>query len=226
MKIKKERPPLKWYPPAEERFNIISHTIGFILSLIGLAFLVIHACNCGNGVHILSFSIYGVSLAVVYLASTLYHRATEEEHRWKMKVFDHAAIFVLIAGTYTPFTLVSLEGGLGWLFFFLAWGFALAGVLLKMFFIGRLMWLSMIMYIGMGWMAVFIIPPLADALPEGGVEWIWAGGIAYTLGAVLYSIKRIKFNHAIWHALALIGSFCHFVSVYWYVLPTSLSSGS
>ena len=214
----KERPPLKVYPPQEERINVISHAIGFLLSLVALVFLTIRAVSYGEMVHILSFIIYGASLAMVYLASTLYHNEKEIERRWKLKIFDHAAIFILIAGTYTPFTLVTLNSGLGWLFFGLSWGIAAAGILLKMFFIGRYMWLSMVMYISMGWMSVFIMPPLADGLPPGGVEWILAGGLFYTVGAVLYSIKKIKFNHAIWHGLALIGSFCHFVCVYWYVL--------
>jgi hemolysin III len=126
---------------------------------------------------------------------------------------------VLIAGTYTPFTLVTLQGSVGWTIFFTAWGFALTGIVLKLFFTGRFDMLSTIMYVFMGWIIVFAIKPLMNNLASEGLMWLFAGGAAYTVGAILYSIKKIKFNHAIFHVFVLAGSFCHFMAVYFYVVP-------
>jgi len=134
-----------------------------------------------------------------------------------LKIFDHASIYVLIAGSYTPFTLVTLNGTTGWVIFSIAWGSALIGIILKLFFTGKYSIVSTIMYVVMGWIIVFAIKPLIQHLPTYGLYWLVGGGIAYTIGAILYSIKRIKFNHALFHILVLIGSFCHFISIYFYV---------
>ena len=135
-----------------------------------------------------------------------------------MNILDHATIYVLIAGTYTPFTIVTLNGTIGWVIFGISWGLALTGVILKLFFTGKYNLLSTIMYVLMGWVIVFAIKPLVNNLPSEGLIWLFAGGFSYTIGAILYSIKKIKFNHAIFHIFVLIGSFCHFMSVYFYVL--------
>jgi len=210
---------VKYYSPMEEKINIFSHAIGLVLSVLGLFLLVIHASLDGTTVHIVSFSIYGISLIVLYSASTLYHKAKKPELRSRLRVFDHASIYVLIAGSYTPFALITLTGDLGWLIFGLSWGLAIIGVVLKLFFTGRYTLVSTLMYVFMGWMIIFFINPLIDALASDGVTWLVAGGIFYTVGAALYSIKKIKFNHAIFHIFVLLGSFSHFVSVYFYVLP-------
>ena len=207
------------YSQAEERLNIITHFAGFVLSIVALVFLVIHAQVCGNIWHLVSFSVFGASLITLYGASTLYHRAKDPVIRKRLRVLDHAAIFVLIAGTYTPFTLVTLKGEVGWIIFGVVWGLALAGIILKLFFTGRYQLLSTLMYVGMGWVIIFAIKPLIESFSSDGLFWLLAGGIAYTLGAVLYNIKKLKFNHAIFHVFVLMGSFCHFVSVYHYVLP-------
>jgi hemolysin III len=136
-------------------------------------------------------------------------------------VVDHATIYVLIAGTYTPFTLVTLNGWVGWTIFGVSWAMALTGITLKLFFTGRYDLFSTLMYVFMGWIVVFAIKPLINSLSAEGLWWLMAGGLAYTVGAILYSIKKIKFNHAIFHMFVLLGSFCHFVSVYWYVLPSA-----
>ena len=207
----------KYYSPAEERINIVSHTVGFFLSIIALFFLLVHASKNGGLMHVVSFAIFGVSLIVLYAASSLYHSAKNPERRNRLKIFDHASIYVLIAGTYTPFTLVTLEGTTGWLIFGISWGIALVGITLKLFFTGRYSIASTVMYVLMGWIIVFAIKPLIHNLPPDGLFWLFLGGLAYTVGAVLYSIKKIKFNHAIFHVLVLVGSICHFVSIYFYV---------
>lgn len=207
----------KYYSPTEEKINVISHGIGFFLSIVALVFLVVRASVYGNVLHVVSFTIFGVSLMVLYAASSLYHNATQPEVRKRLKIFDHASIYVLIAGTYTPFTLVTLHGVTGWIIFGISWGIALVGITLKLFFTGRYSIASTVMYVLMGWVIIFAIKPLVHNLSEEGLFWLFLGGLAYTAGAVLYSIKKIKFNHAIFHLLVLVGSFCHFVSIYFYV---------
>ncbi len=208
----------KYYSPTEEKINVISHAVGFFLSIVALVFLVVRAGMYGNVLHVVSFTIFGVSLMVLYAASSLYHNAKQPEVRKRLKIFDHASIYVLIAGTYTPFTLVTLVGNTGWVIFGVSWGIALVGITLKLFFTGRYSVASTVMYVLMGWVIIFAIKPLVHNLSADGLFWLFLGGVAYTVGAVLYSIKKIKFNHAIFHLLVLIGSFCHFVSIYFYVL--------
>ena len=211
---------IKYYSPIEEKINIISHAIGFILSIVALVLLVTHANLQGDVWHIVSFSIFGASLIILYATSTFYHSAKKSELRNRLKIIDHASIYVLIAGTYTPFTLVTLNGTTGWVIFGTSWGLALTGIILKLFFTGKYNLISTIMYVLMGWVIVFAIKPLINNLPLEGLLWLFAGGISYTIGAILYSIKKIKFSHAIFHMFVLIGSFCHFMSVFFYVLPS------
>lgn len=209
----------KYYSPLEEKINIISHAIGFSLSIVALVLLVTHANLHGDVWHIVSFSIFGSSLIILYAASTFYHSAKKSELRNRLNIIDHASIYVLIAGTYTPFTLVTLNGAIGWVIFGISWGLALTGIILKLFFTGKYNLMSTIMYVLMGWIIVFAIKPLINNLPLEGFLWLFAGGISYTIGAIIYGIKKIKFNHAIFHMFVLMGSFCHFMSVYFYVLP-------
>jgi hemolysin III len=210
---------IKEYSLLEERINITSHAIGFILSVVALVLLVMHAVLHGHFWHIVSFSVFGISLIALYAASTIYHSAENIVLRSKLRIIDHAAIYVLIAGTYTPFTLITLGGLTGWVIFSVSWGMAFVGIILKIFFTGKYDVISTLMYVFMGWIIVFALEPLIHNLSSEGLFWLVAGGVAYTVGAVLYSIKKIKFNHAIFHVFVLIGSICHFVSVYFYVLP-------
>ncbi len=207
-----------YYELKEEKLNIITHGIGILLSVVALFFLILKASIYGTVWHIVSFSIYGVSLLVLYTASTLYHKSQELKLRTKLNIFDHASIYILIAGTYTPFTLVTLNGKIGWWIFGITWFFGITGVILKLFFTGKYDRLSTIIYVLMGWIIVFAIKPLLQNLPIEGIYWLLAGGISYTLGAVLYSINKLKYNHAIFHVFVLIGSICHFISIYFYVL--------
>jgi len=185
-----------FYSSLEERMNVLSHALGLCLSIAALVLLVVRASLYGNVWHIVSFSIFGSSLVLLYAASTLYHSAKKLVLRRRLRVVDHAMIYILIAGTYTPFTLVTLNGVTGWILFGLTWGIALTGIILKLFFTGRFDVLSTFMYLLMGWLIIFAIKPLIANLATAGLFWLVMGGLAYTLGAILYSIKKIKFNHA------------------------------
>ncbi len=209
----------KVYPANEEKFNVLSHALGFLLSVIALFILIYAAATRGNVWHIVSFSIYGLSMIMLYAASTFFHNCKNAKLRYRLNIFDHSSIYILIAGTYTPFALVTLNGTIGWVIFGIIWGLAITGVILKLFFIGRYRILSTAMYIFMGWIIVFAIKPLVDNLETGGLIWLFAGGVSYTMGAVFYSINRMKFNHAIFHVFVLLGSICHFISIINYVLP-------
>jgi hemolysin III len=210
---------LTFYHPTEEKLNVISHGIGLILSIFALPALVYFASVKGTLWYVLSFSIYGLSLVIMYSASTLYHYVQEPKLRYKLNIFDHAAIYVLIAGSYTPFTLNVMQGTLGWTLFAIVWTIAIIGITLKLFFTGKYGKISTVAYILMGWLGVFGLKALYEALPIEGIIWLLAGGVSYTIGAILYSLKNVKFNHAIFHIFVLLGSFCHFMSVFLYVLP-------
>jgi hemolysin III len=209
---------ITYYDLPEEKINIITHAIGLLLSIAALVLLIIHASSNGSARHIVSFTIFGASMILLYSASTLYHYSQKPDIRRKLNILDHASIYVLIAGTYTPFTLVTLKGALGWSIFGVTWGIALAGVFLKLFYTGKYDKISTIAYVAMGWIIIFAVKPLIENLPINGLYWLLAGGILYTIGAVLYSIKKIKFNHAIFHVFVLLGSFSHFMAIYFYVL--------
>jgi hemolysin III len=212
--------PLQYYSPDEEKLNIITHAFGFMLSLVALVLLIIQASFYGNVWHIVSVSIFATSLMILYAASTLYHKSKKLETRSRFKIFDHASIYVLIAGTYTPFTLVALRGTTGWVLFGIIWGFALTGIVLKLFYTGKYTKISTAIYVLMGWLVIFVVKPLIASFPIEGFFWLLAGGIAYTIGAIIYSIKKLQFNHAIFHIFVLIGGYCHFMSVYFYLLPS------
>jgi len=214
-----EEKDIKFYDPKEEKLNVLSHGLGLILSIAALVLLVVYASLYGSARHIVSFSIYGASLIVLYSASTLYHYTQTPKLRHRLNIFDHASIYILIAGTYTPFTLVVLDGWVGWTIFGVSWGLALTGVILKLFFTGKYDKISTIAYVLMGWLIIFAIKPLISGLSIEGLLWLFSGGLAYTIGAILYSIKGMKYNHAIFHIFVLIGSFCHFIAVFFYVLP-------
>ncbi len=208
------------YPPAEEKTNIISHAVGLLLALLALVLMVARASLHGSMLQLVSVSIFGMSLIALYAASTCYHSAKTPGLRSRLRIIDHATIYVLIAGTYTPFTLISLGGAAGWVIFGVAWAMALIGVTLKVFFTGKFHLVSTLMYVFMGWIIIFAIKPLLSNMSSAGLFWLFTGGVAYTLGAIIYSIERIKFNHAVFHMFVLVGSLSHFVSVYFYVLPT------
>jgi hemolysin III len=206
------------YGQREEALNVISHATGLVLSLLAFILLMIRSLHFESAVYIIGSGVFGLSLILLYTASTLYHSAEAGKRRQKLQIFDHAAIYVLIAGTYTPYSLITLTGITGWLIFAVIWICALTGIILKLFFTGKYDVLSTIMYIVMGWIIILAINPLKENLSIEGVVLLFAGGIAYTLGAIIYGIKKIKFNHVIFHLFVLSGSTCHFLSIYFYVM--------
>ena len=211
---------MNFYSRSEEATNIITHAIGFFLGIAALVLMVVRASLYGDAWHIVGASIFGAGLVILYAASTIYHSVRKPRARQCLRIIDHSTIYVLIAATYTPFTLVTLNGWVGWTMFGIVWGLAVTGIVMKAFFTGRFDVLSTLMYVFMGWMIIIAAKPLVDNLPQGGLTWLVAGGVAYTLGAIFYGINRLKFNHAIFHLFVLAGSICHFVTVYSYVLPT------
>lgn len=213
-----ERDERIYFPPAEEKINIITHGLGIPLSVIALLFLIPHALIHGDRLDLISFIVFGISLVMVYAASTFFHSTKNPKLRRRFNIFDHASIYVLIAGTYTPFALITLEGRVGWTIFGVVWTLAVIGIIFKIFYIGKYQVLSTLFYVVMGWLIIAAIKPLMANLPYYGLLWLLAGGISYTIGAILYSNRKIKFNHAIFHVFVLIGSFCHFMAIYFYVL--------
>lgn len=215
----KTEPSPGYYPPYEEKLNIITHGFGFGLSILGLVLLIIKAARLGSSLLLVSFTIFGASMVLLYAASTFYHSATNPKLRYRLNILDHASIYLLIAGTYTPFALVTLSGWVGWTIFGVVWAMALTGIILKLFYTGRYNLLSTIMYVVMGWIIVFAVKPLISNLDTAGLLWLVAGGLSYTVGAGFFLLDKIKYNHAIFHLFVLLGSFCHFISIYFYVLP-------
>ncbi len=207
------------YSLGEEIANAITHGVGALLSIVALVILVAIAAVWGTGWHLASAIVYGVTMFLLYMASTLYHAITHVKARHVFKIIDHAGIYLLIAGTYTPFTLVTIRDDGGWWLFTIVWALAAAGISLEAFWVYRPKWLSAIVYLCMGWLAIFAIRPLMDNLEPGGIQLMIAGGLAYTLGTVFYVLKRVKFMHAVWHLWVLAGSALHFLAVMLYVFP-------
>lgn len=207
------------YSRGEEIANSLSHGIGALLSIAGLVVLVVLASLRGGAVHIVACAIYGTTMITLYTASTLYHVAEKPSLKKALRIFDHVSIYLLIAGTYTPFTLVSLPGGWGWTLFGLVWGCAAAGIVFKLFHTGRFPRISTVIYITMGWLAIIAIKPLIDNMAVGGLVLILAGGLTYTLGVIFYAWKSLPYSHAIWHLFVVGGSVLHFLSVLFYVIP-------
>ncbi len=209
----------KPYSWQEELANSVTHGIGTGLSIAGLIILVVLAVKQGSVWHVVSFSIYGSSLILLYLASTLYHSFQKPRLKHVFRVLDHSAIYVLIAGTYTPFMLVSLRGPWGWSLFSVVWGLAVAGILFKSLFISRFERLSLVVYLLMGWLGLIAARQMWMEIPTGGLIWLVAGGVFYSLGVIFYQWRLFPYHHAVWHLFVLAGSICHYFSVLLYVLP-------
>jgi hemolysin III len=199
--------------------NSVTHGIGAVLSVTGLVTLVALAAVRGGARLIVSVSVYGATLCLLYLVSTLYHAIPAPPARRVFRVLDHASIYLLIAGTYTPFTLVLLRGRWGWALFGLVWAIAVLGVVFKAFAVGRFNILSACLYVGMGWIIVIAIKPLLVVLPLSGFLWMMAGGLFYTGGVVFFAKDRMPYFHMVWHLFVLAGSACHFVAILRYIVP-------
>jgi hemolysin III len=203
----------------EEIMNGVTHGIGAALSIAGLTILVVLAVMSGNVRQIVSFSIYGASLIILYLASTLYHSFQKPAVKRVLKIIDHAAIYLLIAGTYTPFLLVGVQGAWGWTMLVLIWGLAILGISFKTLFIDRFQKLSVLGYVLMGWLSVLILKSLLDTIAVGGLIWLAVGGAIYTIGVIFYAMKKIPYMHGVWHLFVLGGSICHYFAVLLYLAP-------
>ncbi|HEV2854383.1 MAG TPA: hemolysin III family protein [Thermoanaerobaculia bacterium] len=208
------------YSVREEIAHSVIHGIGILLSIAGLIALVAVARRTGNASYVLACAVYGVTLILLYVASTLYHCIPSPRAKHTLRVLDHSAIYLLIAGTYTPFTLISLRGPWGWTLFGLVWGMAALGIALKVMAIGRFRWLSMVLYLSMGWLVLVALGPLRLAVSPQGVTLLFLGGVSYTVGTVFYGMRRLPYHHAVWHAFVLAGSVLHFFAVLLYVMPT------
>ena len=202
----------------EEIANTVSHAIGFVAAVAAIPILVVAAVRNGGAAAVVGASIFAATMAALYLISTLFHALPRNRAKHVLQRLDHAAIFLLIAGTYTPFTLGVLGGAWGWTLFGLVWGLALAGILLKAVRGTRHPKLSMSLYLGIGWLALIAAEPLWLAVPAWGIFWLLAGGIAYTVGAGFYSAERIRYNHFVWHLFVMAGSGCHFIAVLLYAV--------
>ncbi len=197
----------------EEIFNSITHGIGTLLSIAALVILIVFAAVRGNVWHIVSFTIFGSTLVLLYLSSTLYHSFTKQKVKNLFARFDHAAIFLLIAGTYTPFLLTALRGVLGWVLFGIIWGVAITGVVIRSIYLTRFRKLMVGLYLAMGWMFVVAIGPMLKNLPAISIVFLFLGGIMYSIGVVFYIWRKLKYGHGIWHLFVLAGSIMHFFSV-------------
>lgn len=204
------------YSPREEWANRLSHGLGLLLGGLGLVLLLHKGWDQGPRV-LLSYGVYGASLVLLYLASTLYHSMTSERARRRCKLFDHCAIYLLIAGTYTPFLLVALDTPLAQGLMVVIWGLALAGVVFKLIFINRFKKVSLFTYLMLGWLSLVVIYQLYLHLDGTGLLLLGLGGLIYSLGVIFYVAKRIPYNHAIWHLFVLGGSLCHFMAIYGYI---------
>ena len=195
--------------------NILTPAVGFLLSVPGLAALIALVASRGNDWYLVSFTIFGTSLVVSYAIFTLYH-IFKFHARWGrlLKILDHSTIYLLIAGTYTPFTLICLRGHWGWTLFGTVWGLTVCGILFKIYFVHRFKILAPLLYLFMGWLIIFAIEPALRLIPRDGLLLLLAGGLFYSSGLIFYAWKRLRYHHAIWHLFVLAGSACHFFAVY------------
>ncbi|MCK4508645.1 MAG: hemolysin III family protein [Desulfuromonadales bacterium] len=207
------------YSEEEELANRLTHSAAALLSMVGFVILVVTASHTGDPYRIASSVVFCGSLSIFYVISSVYHTVRNPKTRYVFRVLDHAGIYLVIAGSYTPFTLISLREGSGWTIFGLVWGLAVAGVIFKSFMTHRLAFIAPVFYIALGWMIVVDLEGLLTMVPLKGVLWLLAGGLCYTVGIVFYAIDRIPYNHAIWHIFVIAGSLCHYLSVLWYVVP-------
>jgi hemolysin III len=207
------------YTVGEEIAHALTHGLGLVLSIAGAALLVAAASLRGDAWHVVGCAVFGTTLVLLYAASTLYHGAPIGRAKRLLQRLDHAAIFLLIAGTYTPFTLVSLRDGWGFALFALVWGIALVGVALVAAIPQHMRRLSVALYLAMGWMVVIVLEPLARSVGTDGLTLLVLGGLAYSVGVIFYAWERLPYNHAVWHVFVLAGSACHFSCVLRYVVP-------
>ncbi len=218
MRVAGERP----LSLGEEIANCLTHGVGLLASLVGVPLLVLAAAGRGDALLVVGCSVFAASLVAVYASSTLYHALPPSRAKEILRVLDHTAIYLLIAGTYTPFTLGVLRGALGWTLFGLVWSLAALGILLKTVFRMRYERAAMLLYVAMGWLAVVAIQPITAVMPFSGLLWLLAGGLLYTGGLAFYAWEQQRHSHTVWHLFVLGGSACHFFAVLWYAAPAAV----
>lgn len=207
------------YTRREEVVNAVTHGIGAVLSVAALVLLIAAASINGTAWHVVSFTIYGISMLLLYFNSTMVHALKEGKAKDLFEIFDHSSIYLFIAGTYTPFLLVAIRGTLGWTLFGIIWGVALFGVAFKAFFTKKFLFMSTLFYLAMGWLIVLAWGPLVATVPYNGIVLLVAGGLMYTLGTLFYVWRGFPFHHAIWHLFVLAGSVLHFFAIFLYLTP-------
>ncbi|GAB1805236.1 PAQR family membrane homeostasis protein TrhA [Priestia megaterium] len=203
----------------EEIANAITHGVGAVLSIVGLTLLIVLSSLEGTPCHVISFTIYGVTMLLLYVSSTLVHSFPEGKVKDLFEIFDHSSIYLFIAGTYTPFLFIAVKGTTGWTLFGIVWGIALAGIVFKAFFVKKFLFISTILYVFMGWMIVFAWDSLTQNIAHQGIVLLVVGGVLYTIGAVFYVWRGFRFHHMIWHMFVLGGTVLHFLAIILYVLP-------
>lgn len=203
--------------PLEEQLNAWTHGIGAVLGIAALVLLTVYVDNSKPWA-LFSVIIYGLSIIILFLASTFYHAVKGEKRKHYFRIVDHVSIYFLIAGTYTPVLLIALTDSLGWTLFYTVWGIAAFGVILKLFFTGKFEVFSTLLYLLMGWLIIFDFSNTSQALGSNGILWLFAGGLFYTVGIIFYAIQRIPFNHVIWHFFVLGGAICHFFMIFLHVI--------
>ena len=201
--------------PGEEVANSITHAVGALLSLAATTILIVYAALEGSAIKVVSFSIFGFTLFLLYLVSSLYHGIQSPFAKRVFHIFDHSAIFVLIAGTYTPVTLIAIQGGFGWSLFGVAWGLAIAGMIATLVFFEKARYFNVALYIAMGWLIVLAIPVLLNRFSTLALMWLVIGGVSYTAGVLFYRAKRMRYHHMVWHVFVLGGSVCHFFMMFY-----------
>lgn len=204
------------YTKWEEIANAVIHGIGILFGIFALVFLIVTHYKSSDLYDMISYIVYGSSLIILYLASTLYHGIPIQKAKIHLRKFDHASIFILIAGTYTPISMIALRGKLGWTILITIWAIALLGIIFKVFFINKLKIISVIMYLAMGWLIIFAIKPLIIALSVKSIVFMIIGGLFYTVGVLFYALQSVgfKYSHSIWHLFVLAGSIFHFIMIY------------
>ncbi len=207
------------FSKGEEIANAISHGIGTLLSIAALVLLIVFSSIHGSAWHVVTFTIYGSTMFLLYMSSTMVHSLPPGKGKYVFEILDHSSIYLFIAGTYTPFLLIVVKGALGWTLFGIVWGIAVGGIIFKAFFVRKFLFTSTIIYVVMGWLIIFAWSPISAALDPKGIAFLVIGGVLYTVGAIFYVWRGFKYNHLVWHLFVIAGSACHFFCILFYVLP-------
>ncbi|NEU31332.1 hemolysin III family protein [bacterium LRH843] len=210
------------FKKGEEIANAVSHGIGFLISIAILVLLIVFSSLHGSTMHVLTFTIFGSTMAILYISSTMLHALPSGKAKYVFEILDHSSIYLFIAGTYTPITLIVVKGLLGWSIFGIIWGMAIGGIVFKSFFVRKYLFTSTILYVVMGWLIVFVWDSLVSSIAREGIILLVAGGIFYTVGSIFYIWRMFPYHHMVWHLFVMAGSILHFFMVLFYILPITV----